>query len=155
MNWEAVAAIAEAVGALAVFVSLIYLAYQIRQNTASIKASSYDSFVSHTSNLAALLLSNEDLGRAWGRGLAKPDELTPTDRQRFHSLMLRFYRQLESAHRQSASGLIEPDLFDVWWQEALEYAREPGAAAWWQANRQFFTADFREFSDRALGLREP
>jgi hypothetical protein len=153
MNWEAVAAIAEAVGALAVFVSLVYLAYQIRQNTASIKASSYDSFVSHTSSLAALLLSNEDLGRAWGRGLAKPDELNPTDRQRFHSLMLRFYRQLESAHRQSASGLIEPDLFGVWWQEALQYAREPGAAAWWRANRQFFTTTFREFANRELGLR--
>ena len=33
MNWEAVGAIAEAVGVVAIFVSLIYVAVQIRQNT--------------------------------------------------------------------------------------------------------------------------
>ncbi len=35
MNWEAIGAIGEILGALAVFVTLIYLAVQIKQNTRS------------------------------------------------------------------------------------------------------------------------
>ena len=33
MNWDAVGAIAEVIGAIAIFVSLVYLAVQIRQST--------------------------------------------------------------------------------------------------------------------------
>jgi hypothetical protein len=35
MNWEAIGAIGEVLGALAVIVTLVYLAVQIRQNTAA------------------------------------------------------------------------------------------------------------------------
>jgi len=41
MNWEAVVAVGEILGASAVFISLIYLVFQIRQNTASNEGASY------------------------------------------------------------------------------------------------------------------
>jgi len=37
MNWEALGAISEAAGAIAILVSLIYVAVQIRQNTQEFK----------------------------------------------------------------------------------------------------------------------
>ena len=37
MNWEAIGAIAEVLGVMAVFVTLIYLAYQLRQNNILLK----------------------------------------------------------------------------------------------------------------------
>lgn len=37
MNWEAIGAVGEALGSIAVLVTLIYLAIQIRQNTAQQK----------------------------------------------------------------------------------------------------------------------
>jgi len=40
MNWEALGAIGEIVGAVAVVVTLVYLAVQIRQNTRSAKVCS-------------------------------------------------------------------------------------------------------------------
>jgi hypothetical protein len=39
MNWDAIAALAEVLGALAVLASLVYLATQIRQNTQMVKSS--------------------------------------------------------------------------------------------------------------------
>ena len=36
MNWDAVGAIAESVGVLAILISLVYLAMQVRQNTQQI-----------------------------------------------------------------------------------------------------------------------
>ena len=37
MNWEAIGAVGEILGAIAVLLSLAYLAVQIRQNTASVR----------------------------------------------------------------------------------------------------------------------
>ena len=39
MNWDAIGAIAELLGAIGVIASLVYLATQIRQNTATVRAS--------------------------------------------------------------------------------------------------------------------
>ncbi len=41
MNWEAIGAIAEAVGAAGVIASLVYLGTQIRSNTRAAKATAY------------------------------------------------------------------------------------------------------------------
>lgn len=41
MNWDAVGAIGEIAGAIAVFLTLLYLAVQLKQNTASTRASTY------------------------------------------------------------------------------------------------------------------
>ena len=38
MNWEAIGAIAESVGAIGVIVTLVYLASQLRSNTKAIEA---------------------------------------------------------------------------------------------------------------------
>ena len=43
MNWEAIGAIGEVLGAVGVIASLIYLAIQVRQNTRSVEAATYQS----------------------------------------------------------------------------------------------------------------
>ena len=37
INWDIIAAVSEAIGAIAVVISLIYLAFQVRQNTRAIR----------------------------------------------------------------------------------------------------------------------
>ena len=51
MNWEAIGAIGEIVGAAAVFLTLIYLALQIRQNTSSVRLAAVDAAITHVSNV--------------------------------------------------------------------------------------------------------
>jgi hypothetical protein len=43
MNWEAIGAVGEVAGAAGVIASLIYLAVQVRQNTRSVEAATYQS----------------------------------------------------------------------------------------------------------------
>jgi len=43
MNWDAIAAVGELLGASAVLVTLIYLAVQIRQNTSAVATATYES----------------------------------------------------------------------------------------------------------------
>ncbi len=46
MNWEAIAAIGQVAGAAAVMFTLIYLAVQIRQNTAAVATATYEGTMS-------------------------------------------------------------------------------------------------------------
>ena len=46
MNWEITGAISELIGAIAVVVSLLYLAKQIKQNTASTEATGFQAWQS-------------------------------------------------------------------------------------------------------------
>ena len=48
MNWEAIGAIAETLGAIGVIASLVYLAGQIRQNTRSIRGATYQDLIGLT-----------------------------------------------------------------------------------------------------------
>jgi len=57
MNWNAIGAIAESIGALGVMISLVYLAMQIRQsgstveqNTVALRSSTYQSIVDAVAN---------------------------------------------------------------------------------------------------------
>ena len=43
VNWDAIGAIAELVGAAAVFISIIYLAIQVRHNSTDIRSGGYQS----------------------------------------------------------------------------------------------------------------
>ena len=54
MNWDAIGAIAELLGAVGVIASLIYLATQIRQNTRSVRGATYQSLVVGQQALASL-----------------------------------------------------------------------------------------------------
>ena len=70
MNWEAIGAIAEAVGAAGVIASLVYLGTQIRSNTRAAKAAAYEQALTggRDINLAVIAHSGlfETMVRRWG-----------------------------------------------------------------------------------------
>jgi hypothetical protein len=111
MNWVAVVAIVELVGMLAVVISLIYLAIQVRQNSELIEQNTFvarSSMVHETSVFYArffeLVAENSDLARIYRKGLAgesiEPDEVT-----RFESLLEVYFTSLEDHDHQYRAGL--------------------------------------------------
>ncbi len=88
MNWDAIGAVAESIGALGVIASLAYLGIQIRQstsqskmNTAAIEATAFQQLIDHNSSLNMRLMDDPGLLKAF----LVPDEerLDPMVRLRF------------------------------------------------------------------------
>ena len=70
MNWDAIGAAGEIIGATGVLISLLYLASQIRKNTHAIESSAHQGMLHQHNSLWTLLLTDENLGRigrAWRR----------------------------------------------------------------------------------------
>jgi hypothetical protein len=106
MNWEAIGAVGEVLGAATVLITLGYLAVQIRQNTQ----------VMQNSALGAAL----DFHRLFDRNeryialLAKSqrkEELTLEDRAHMVERFLAIMRELESIWYQKQLGTLSPDQF--------------------------------------------
>ncbi|HEY6597929.1 MAG TPA: hypothetical protein VIZ30_01365, partial [Pseudomonadales bacterium] len=75
MNWEAIGALSEALGAAAVFVTLVYLAFQIRHNSAVLEAQTEDAIATGFMNLNAVVATNPELGRVFVQGCEDYDTL--------------------------------------------------------------------------------
>ena len=89
MNWDALGAIGELVGALAVIVTLIYIAAQVRENTKSLKGFSVDSALNASLNVTSDLTGDAELGQLWASGMEAWDGLDERERTRLIFLLFR------------------------------------------------------------------
>ncbi len=88
MNWEAVGAIAEILGAIGVILSLAYLSVQIRSNTKQLRFSANQS-VAESLDRAADPIYTEPCLSIWQKGHNSIDDLTEAERMVFNLLMAR------------------------------------------------------------------
>ena len=87
MNWDALGAIGEVIGPLAVFFTLGYLAVQIRQNTKAVRASALDSSVNAVNAVRVAMFENVEVTALYRKGLENPDELDDNEKTRFRLLV--------------------------------------------------------------------
>ena len=88
MNWDAVGAIAESIGALGVISSLIYLAVQVRQNTRQGRLSRFQE-TSSTLQDGFAPIYHPGNPSIWHRGHFKPDDLDEQEAHTFEMFMER------------------------------------------------------------------
>ena len=69
MNWEAISAIGQLVGALAVVISLIYLAREVRSNARATRHAAMRSTLDNFNRLAQQLTEHSDLAELYYRGV--------------------------------------------------------------------------------------
>jgi hypothetical protein len=157
MNWDAVGAVAELVGAIGVVASLAYLAVQIRQNThhidfntRAIRASTFQSFSDTFGQFEDLLLENKGLGHAWVKGLEGDEELDPGERVLFNNLAHKFFRMYEVLYLQYSAGLVERSLFESAHRFPDALLARQGLRRYWQQRSQRYEGGFVGFISRKV-----
>ena len=82
MNWDAISAIAEIIGAVVVVASLIYVGRQVSQNTAMMRVGAASESMERDYDLVLPLIESPELTEIWLKGDHRLDELSEADRQR-------------------------------------------------------------------------
>ena len=77
MNLESLANLGEVIGAVAVVVSLIYLAVQIRQSTESQRTENYARALDRLSAMQSLLSQDDELSQLFAKGVHDVSVLAP------------------------------------------------------------------------------
>jgi hypothetical protein len=151
MNWEAIGAVGEVVGAIAVVATIAYLAGQVRASNQAAQISSRISTERMYFDFLAQLVSSPELDELMKRGREDFDSLSASEKHRFSNVTLQFLQSISSTLAQHQMGVLSDDA----WYEYLKIVRfwmsGSGMQQWWQvAGKTFFSPSFRAFIDAEI-----
>jgi len=153
MNLDAIGNIGEAVGALAVVVSLVYLAIQMRLNTASVRSATHQSIVATSATTNAVIAQNKELARIFRVGCDELNQLDDDERVQFSFLVSQFIDIFENLYLHHRHGSLDDDFWRPREEAYLDLFRTPGFAHCWNERSQHYATSFQEFVNERLADR--
>ena len=148
MDINTLAAWGEFLGGIAVVVSLVYLASQIRQNSKLLQASTTAASSQVEVTVNALLAQEPEVAKAFREGLADYDSLSEADRERFDAVCAIWVQVLRQQHQFQRDGVGSPDEW-TYRHEGMRWMllAGPGTAQWWRSKREVYPGAFRKVID--------
>ena len=133
----------EFVGAIAVVITLAYLAVQIRQNTGVTRAASHHAIVEALNRGNLAQAEDAELAQIWVSGSENRGGLSEAERQRFDMLLLSYFHVFDSLWYSAKIGTAERDLLLSEEKGFVHLMNSAGVYEWWQANPYAFSDEFR------------
>jgi hypothetical protein len=137
VNWEAIAAIGEMLGASAVFVTLVYLALQIRQNTAAVATATYESTMTGFNDINIVVASKPALASLLDRGCQDPDSLKAEEVVQFNFLLRCYANQWWKLYKLHTRGSLSAGEWAIFAREAAQFLDQPGCRPFRAQNALF------------------
>jgi hypothetical protein len=154
MTLQDLGSIGEFVGAIAVVVSLVYLAVQIRQNTRSVRASTYHAVLDSNRSDNELILVHPHLERVYRVGRRDPTVLTEEERPLFRHLLAQLLLNHEMMFLHYQHGVIDEGLWRRRETALQAFVSQPGVREWWTGSaavRRSYDPAFQELVESLLG----
>ena len=131
MNWEAISSIGEIIGATGVIVTLIYLAIQVRANTAATQASSRLD-VSRDYRQVASITQDLTNARAFRNGLRHYPNIDYDQRILFSGVIGNETVFFQGVFAQYETGQLEHETYEAYLAWLASLIITPGGSAWWE-----------------------
>lgn len=144
MNWDAIGAVGEVIGAIAVVATLIYLSLQTRQNTKAVEHASARGVEEDANTWRFKVVENPEISELLRGGLRDPDSLSPNDKYRFRLLLDALVFHWQHAI-QSGQPIPEANI--------TRMLGTPGGIWYWSRAKDVLTADFIQQVEDILGSR--
>ena len=144
VNWEAISAIGQLVGALAVVISLIYLAREVRSNARETRRAAMRSTLDSLNRFTQQVAEHADLAELRNRGFHDLESLNAVDRGRFYSYMHAVFRTAEDVYYQHLDGHVDPHRWRGYEAVLRDVNTSRGVQAWWRSHLHWF--DGEEFA---------
>lgn len=151
ISFSDLAALGNLVGGIAVLVSLVYLALQVRQNTKHTRALIYTNRATRISDFNLRMCHGPDEALdAYVAGVQADSSLSEAQLMRFYSFCRASFFDAQDTFRQHQEKLISDDAYDGLIATMKARFSEPGLRAAWIVQRETFSADFRVLMDELV-----
>ena len=142
--------------------TLVYLAAQIRQNTAqlranaeSIRAAAQDETQRSMDRWRGHVIGQREVAELWERGLSRESSLDSTDSIRFELLLSELLYSWQSVFRR-AMHARDLELWEVATPESVRFVlSRPRPREYWERTRSNYFPDFTREIDRLLSAAPP
>ncbi|MFT5561746.1 MAG: hypothetical protein ACJAYE_003468 [Candidatus Azotimanducaceae bacterium] len=153
MSLEEIGSIGEFVSGIGVVISLIYLAYQVRENSKFVKENSEFLRATHdvsSNNGVAQVRKNyfdhPELLDIESRG-HRCQELDFNESAKYHLIVSGTFENHFTYFLQYKRGLTSDVVFDYWSSFFDDYCKHEGVKHWWRRFQNRFPDNFREYID--------
>lgn len=142
MTLSDLSAVGSFISGVAVLVSLVFVGFQLRQNTRAVRAATSQSHAMNWTNLITQITGSADFARIYRVGLGGLEALSEDDRVRFIVFMTGAFRFFEASRLQWRHKQLDNEH----WQnvEAMlkDMASRPGIDQFWRIRRHMHSAEF-------------
>ena len=143
MNWDAVGAVGEIVGAAAVVLSVVYLATQIRHGARTAQMAATRDLAKDIREAIAATTADATVTDIWLKGARDPSSLSPSDRHRFTGLILQSMSAYEQQFLHLREEAVHPDFYESQMLGIEGVLELPGVREIWETVARFYDAGFR------------
>lgn len=150
MNVEQLAAWSQVVASVAVFVSLVFVAMEVRMSTNVARATARHNLSQFARENAQFLADNADrVAKVQALGV-NPASLTPGDLQFRAWSQVQIILHAETFYQHDKLGLIPKSHWEAYCRFFAGYCTTPGFADNWRAMRHSFSTDFIAWGDSLI-----
>jgi hypothetical protein len=143
MDWNVVGALTQLVSTVGVVVSLLYLARQMKQSTATTRAAAYQSFVEQQAALTTAFLADSRLTSVFDRAVVKRESVSgfsDVDRTAVTMLCALQARIYEAMFRQVREGVLDESALHL--VAGISFLNSPAWTEVWPVVSRALTPEF-------------
>ncbi len=150
MDWDMIGAVGEVAGAVAVVVTLIYLARQIRDSARQDRRAQYTELNRDFLQISNAVAHDESFADVFFRGAMDPSSLSPSELGRFNSSLVMMFRALEALFHYHREGGIDDWGADSTRAAMVDLIGLPGFRQYWSGRRHWYSSEFQKEVDQWL-----
>ena len=143
MNWTAIGASGELLGAIGVIASLLYLARQMRRGAADARRAAAQAVFTKMNTAFQTTSASPQLADVFVRGTASLSALSPEESIQFSSLLLTLTRPYEELLHYKRAGAVEDWVWESVELLIVRLLTTHGGLEWWSKRRSWFTPSFQ------------
>ena len=153
MKLVELAEVAEVIAAVGVLISLLYVGYEINQNTVAVQSNAYQAIHDAEDDFWSDLTGDATMAQLWEKGLeAGLEKLEPAERTRFVLAARRLIYLFQNVHYQSRKGVVDDELWTAWVASMDEFVVQPGFRDVLEITRPHLSDPFNQLLDSRVLL---
>jgi hypothetical protein len=150
MNLQSLSNLSEIISGIAVVITLIYLALQIRQSTRAAQTENYARAEERLSSMWSCMSQNGDFAILISRGMTDISRLSSVEKIQFNWAMIEAFGAYEFMFHASETKDIPDEVWQRWSMAIAIIMSYPGMQAWWTVNPFPFTASFAAYVESII-----
>lgn len=159
MDFDVLGNLGDFIGGIAVVVTLIYLAVQVRQNSHHVEASVRQARAQAiregmSADYAIAVAQDEKLMALYLKGLLDFDALDELERARFSFLLGHMFGQIESNLLMYQEGFMSEERSEAQRHHLRVHIAAPGVRTWWKQYSFYFTPTFHAIVNEEIKSTE-
>jgi hypothetical protein len=155
MNWDAIGAIGEFSGAIAVVISLVFVGFQVRQNTTAVRSAAAQAVNENFAAWYTAAQSDPVLLALSAKGLKDYTSLTAAEKPQYIAMFMAFTLHSQDAFHKWREGSLSPELWRGWEFVSMNLLSAPGGRGFWEERSYLFSDEFQSHVVDVIMTREP